>query len=273
VDVDLRRLIVRHRHVGPMVSALLAGTNARVKIVDADGQVVLDRQTGQDDGSGVRAPIQVEGRVLGWVEGGRVAPAVAAVLSYASARETDKRSLSAEALERYRELNLIYDLAQTIGADLQVEAVSRVALGEIARLPGGGRGFLLLSDGPIDGPADLWPSPEEAGQPIAAARAGEGVVGVIATGEPAIVNDVRASTRATAAEKAFASLVAAPLRLRGTSLGVIGAVNPEPVEYRAADLKVLTAIAALTAPAIDQCRTHARAVATPREPADVATAT
>ena len=43
---ELRRLIVRHRHVAPMLSVLLAATNARVTISDAEGGVILDRQAG-----------------------------------------------------------------------------------------------------------------------------------------------------------------------------------------------------------------------------------
>ena len=89
VDLDLRRLIVRHRHVAPMVSSLLAGTDARVRIVDGDGSVILNR----DGGTGIpadaqRFPITAERAVIGWVEGDRIAAAVAAVLSYAANRET-----------------------------------------------------------------------------------------------------------------------------------------------------------------------------------------
>jgi hypothetical protein len=47
---ELRRLIVRHRHVAPMLSVLLAGTDARVTITDVDGEVILDRQ-GRDPGT------------------------------------------------------------------------------------------------------------------------------------------------------------------------------------------------------------------------------
>jgi adenylate cyclase len=272
VNPDLRRLIVRHRHVAPMVSALLAGTDARVRIVNADGEVVLDRQTGVTDGAGVRAPIQVEGRVLGWVEGGRVAAAVAAVLSYASAREADKRSLSAEALERYRELNLIYDLAQTIGAELNVDAVSRVAVGEANRLPGGGRGFVLLAEGTVGEGTPLHDQ-LQGEVAIPDAQGGTGIVGAVALGEPEIVNAVPDDPRSTTSERAFASLIVAPLRVRGARLGVVGAASREPVEYRAADLKVLTAIAALAGPAVDQCRSHEAAMRHAEDagiPADVA---
>jgi adenylate cyclase len=234
---ELRRLVVRHRHVAPMLSVLLASTNARVAITDADGGVILDRQAGgpgpaSEDPDAERHPIRVEGQTVGWVAGPRPAGAIAAVLSYAAARETDKRALAREALDRYRELNLIYDLAGQIGATLEVEAVVAVAEGEASRLPSGGEGFVRL------------------GQDL------EGLLGAIAAGDAEIVNEVAADPRATDADRRWASLVAAPLQVRGERLGVIGTGSPTPLEYHASDLKVLMAIAALTAPTIDQAARH-----------------
>ena len=48
----------------------------------------------------------------------------------------------------------------------------------------------------------------------------------------------------------------APLRVRGETLGVIGTGSATPVEYHASDLKVLTAIASLAAPTLQQAATH-----------------
>jgi hypothetical protein len=237
---ELRRLIVRHRHVAPMLSVLLASTNARVTITDATGEVILDRQAGSApaDAPVERHPISVEGTTIGWVEGPRPAGAVASVLSYACAREADKRALAREALDRYRELNLIYDLAEQIGATLEVDAVADVAVTEASRLPTGGQGFIVLRDGP-DG-----------------AQLDGGILGAIFAGEAEIVNDVAGDPRATATERGAASLVAAPLRVRGERLGVIGTRSTTPVEFHASDLKLLTAIASLAAPTLDQAATH-----------------
>jgi len=237
---ELRRLVVRHRHVAPMLSVLLASTNARVRITDPAGGEILDRQIGSApaDAPVERHPIKVEGTTVGWVEGPRPAGAIAAVLSYACARETDKRALAREALDRYRELNLIYDLAEQIGATLEVDAVAAVAVDEAGRLPTGGEGFVVLVDGPD-----------------AESLAG-GILGAILGGEAEIVNDVGSDPRATDDERAFASMVAAPLRVRGERLGVIGTRSVEPVEFHASDLKLLIAIASLAAPTLDQARTH-----------------
>jgi len=71
---------------------------------------------------------------------------------------------------------------------------------------------------------------------------------------------VAADPRANDEERQWASLVAAPLRVRGERLGVVGTRSSSPVEYHASDLKVLTAIASLTAPTLDQAATHEAAL-------------
>jgi GAF domain-containing protein len=136
--------------------------------------------------------------------------------------------------------------------------VADAALAEVNRLPGDGVGFILLGStrggGGLTTPDGLVPGP------ISAVRPGEGIVGAIAGGDPEIVTDAAGDPRRSDADEVAASLIAAPLKTRGSMIGVIGAATSELHEYRAADLKVLTAIAALTGPAIDQARAHEAAV-------------
>jgi hypothetical protein len=258
---ELRRLIVRHRHVAPMLSVLLAGTDARLTITDVAGEVILDRQTGAApaDAPSERHAIVIEGQTVGWVEGPRPAGSIAAVLAYAAARETDKRSLAREALGRYRELNLIYDLADQIGAVLEIDAIASVAVAEAGRLPTGGTGFVLLLEGDATR-LSARPAPPGADHPIAEQDAATGILGAILAGDAEIVNDVAADPRATEAERGFASLVAAPLRVRGERIGVIGTISREPVEFHASDLRLLGAIASLAAPTFDQAAAYRAAV-------------
>lgn len=257
---ELRRLIVRHRHVAPMLSVLLAATNARVTISDAEGGVILDRQAGSasPEAPVERHSIAVDGTTVGWVDGPRPAGAIAAVLSYACARETDKRALAREALDRYRELNLIYDLAQELGATLEVDAVARVAVNEASRLPSGGVGFLALLD--EADPGRLVARPAGEAGPLPGLTAATGILGAVLEAEAEIVNDVRGDPRATDAERSIASLVAAPLRVRGERIGVIGTISMQPREFHASDLKLLTAIASLAAPTLDQAAVHEAAM-------------
>jgi hypothetical protein len=252
-EPDLARLVVRHRHVAPMLSALLTGTNAGCRISDPDGLVIIERE-----GSGIgfeRFPITVEGRTVGWVEGDRAGRAIAAVLSYAVAREADKRSLAREALDRYRELNLVYELADQLSGELDLEGIGRIAVAEASKLPAGGAGFLLVGEGDLR-PVGDGSGGESAG--LAGATSGAGIIGSIAANAIAEeVNDVAADPRASAAERVFASLIAAPVVARGRTLGVLGAASRSPVDYQAADLKLLAAIAAIVGPALAGTRASA----------------
>ncbi|MBA2719023.1 MAG: GAF domain-containing protein [Chloroflexi bacterium] len=252
-ELGLARLIVRHRHVAPMLSALLSGTDAGVRISDAEGTVILEREAGGIGSD--RFPIAVEGRTVGWVEGDRVARAIASVLSYAVAREADKRSLAREALDRYRELNLVYDLAERLSGKLAVSGVAAIAVAEAGELPAGGTGFLLVAGdgGTLDAVSD-GDAPQGS---IDVVRVGDGILGSVAASAVAEeVNDVDTDPRSTTAERAFASLICAPVVARGRTIGVLGAGSPTRIEYQASDLKLLAAIAAIVGPALDQARIH-----------------
>ncbi len=257
-EPDLARLIVRHRHVAPMLSALLSGTNAGVRISDVNGTVILEREA---TGIGFeKFPIAVEGRTVGWVEGDRVGRAIASVLSYAVAREADKRSLAREALDRYRELNLVYDLAERLSGELAVAGVAGVAIAEAGKLPAGGSGFLLIADGSggLDALSGGDSHDAQPGLgPVASGRLGEGILGAVAANATAEeVNDVDTDPRSTPAERIMASLICAPIVARGRTIGVLGAGSATRIEYQAADLKLIAAIAAIVGPALEQARVH-----------------
>ena len=110
-----------------------------------------------------------------------------------------------------------------------------------------------------NGPLEIRPSDDDA-EP--AVDPGAGILGAILAGDPEIVNDIAADPRATAAERGFASLVAAPLRVRGERLGIIGTISREPVEFHASDLRLLGAIASLAAPTFEQAAVHEAALST-----------
>ena len=247
---ELRRLIVRHRHVGPLVASLLAGTDAQVTIRDAEGETILDRG---GLGGGERFPIVAEYDTIGWVEGGRTARVVASVLSYAASRERDKRSLAAEALERYRELSLIYDLADALGARDDEAAVGALVADQLARLADGAAAF-VLSRGEDDA---LSPAPGTAiPSALAAVRAGEGIVGRTAAADalPELVEQPAEDPRAGSGERDGGPILVAPMRVGGRVTGVVGVITPRGTAVRAADLKVVTAIAALAGPALAHAR-------------------
>ena len=244
-----------------MLSVLLAATNARVTITDLDGGVILDRQAGgaPADAPVERHPIVVEGARSAGSRARDPAGAIAAVLSYACAREADKRALAREALDRYRELNLIYDLADEIGATLETDAIARVAVAEASRLPTGGHG-LRPPAGDAARPARTRPAARRASGAHRSSPA-SGILGAILAGDPEIVNDIAGDPRATR-RRSGPSPRSSRRRCASAASGSGSSARSrsEPVEYHASDLRLLDAIASLAAPTFDQAAVHEAAL-------------
>jgi GAF domain-containing protein len=235
-------------------------------------------------------------------------------------RELERRALAREALDKYRELNLLYDVSEKIGASLDVGEVAGVAINEARRLIKRGVGVVLVLDeatglmSPLEiaidgdqgpGAGDQGSGPQAGSIPgprslqAPSVKLGEGVIGkIVANGRPEVVIDVAADPRSEAADDVtggpsdsmsepwrasggewepgrrprslrsglkadFAlgrSLICAPLMSKQRVIGAFVIYSAEPVEYTAADLKLLSAIASLAAPAIDNALLYQKTV-------------
>jgi len=181
------------------------------------------------------------------------------VLSLLVAQAVERKALAQELLDRYREINLLYRLHETIGTYIDLNDVAVHALAESVRIVKADGGVLFLCDettGALrrltarDAPPSLCP---DHGIPQWVAQ----------QGRPAIVNDVNDDPRHTgegdptgpAKNPALRSLLCAPLKVRDQVLGVLCLCNKRGGGiFTAGDEKLLMALASQTAVAIENAQ-------------------
>lgn len=227
----------------------LPGLAGQVWILAADGSLLW--------GTGAqvetkRAAILLDGEPAGWVCGGSDPGLLAGLLGYAATLENEKKTLAAELLDRYRELNLLYHLSEILSGSPDPEAIVRAALAET-----------------------IWIIPAEAGLILLKSEAAQALQDTISWGisyrivpECALVTRVLASGKAELAngvpvEEYFIetgglsiSVVCAPLKTKKNNLGVILLVGPAERIFSAGELTLLNTIAQQTAPMIEVSRLH-----------------
>jgi signal transduction protein with GAF and PtsI domain len=186
------------------------------------------------------------------------------VLIWASSRDAERRSLANEALERYTELNLLYDLAEQCSS-LDPVTVALVATTQLGRALKRGTSVVLVVD---DDRRSLLPVDSHGATPALAERdfrVGDGIVGAIAAdADGEVINDPATDTRATAAEAALGALMAAPLRTAVHRFGVLVVIGGRGIEFTAGEFRLLSAVAALTAPVLEAALGHQRTLAAAR---------
>jgi serine phosphatase RsbU (regulator of sigma subunit) len=179
--------------------------------------------------------------------------ALTALLEQAAA----KRDVATETLDRYREINLLYRVGETIGTCLDTGTIPNLVLEESNRVIAAEAGLVLLGDVDADGHWDRYAS---FGTPASAAlleAVSRPLVRHVAdTARSAIVTDLPAAPQA-GAPLPFEAVLCVPLKVREQALGciVLGRPAGQPV-FTASDEKMLTALATQAAVAIENARLH-----------------
>jgi serine phosphatase RsbU (regulator of sigma subunit) len=271
----LKKLLSPRGSLGPLVSQWIDATGLAVDVQDVDGRSLA----GHPDGEGTvpcdqGVPVTAAGQTLGWVAG-TAAPeqlaVLAALLSHAAVQDAEKRAVAAEALDRYRELNLLYTLSEKLAAAPEPEAVAAVALDEAGRLIRARAGLALAVPG-----GDFCVEPVAAyGHPYRLNAepcvGGDLIQRVLESGQPELINDVPA-TAVFEGEEDHVSLLCAPLKTEKSMLGVLLLVRGYDESFSAGELKLLNTVALQAAPAVEIARLYQVAVEKARMERDLHTA-
>ncbi len=168
-------------------------------------------------------------------------------------RALESRSLAQETLGRYREINLLYNIGQTIGASLDPDAIPDLVMAEAARIIAVQGGIVLLLDQDSTwtmrssfGAEDFGQRVYDAARPL--------LREALASADPHIwtVSQLDDSSGA------IASILEAPLKAREELLGfVLLGRGPGDEIFTADDQKLLAALASQAAIAMENARLFA----------------
>ena len=217
-----------------------------------------------------RAPIEIHGEPIGHVivRGADDVPPstlrvaarlVAQILADQAYKEHELHSLSAELINKYEEITLLYDVSQALGSVFDIPTICEIALEKAVQAVPAAKAFVMLKD-------------KDSGHlTVIAARVdgllgrrvpiGQGVSGkAVATGKPILLYQgqvLEAASKPTAPRDAVLSVPMIRITDQGTEevLGVITLAGKPPGEmFTAGDLKLLSTIATQTAIAIHNSR-------------------
>jgi serine phosphatase RsbU (regulator of sigma subunit) len=244
----LAKLLKKKGPFAAILGSLVADENV-VGILDTGGSLLWGKEPQEGDG---RFPIRLGEQAIGWVSGESQSGPLADLVSYAAAQEEEKKSLAAEVLDRYRELNLLYHLSEALGNSPHPEAIARAALAEAIRIIPAESGQILLK---VEGQASLqmlagW------GNPFQLVPGGWLVERVMESMKAELVEAAPAEDFFLEAVGRLVSIVCAPLKTEKNILGVILLTGPAERAFSAGELKLLNTIALQVAPIIELSRLH-----------------
>ncbi|HRQ48358.1 MAG TPA: solute carrier family 23 protein [Rhodocyclaceae bacterium] len=260
-DRALRRLIRRES-----VQALLAHAPYRDAVIVGRSGAVLHGDPASDCGDW--AEIRLDGDAVGRVCGKR-ADDLSAALSAIADLGSENRALASDALDRYRELSMLYNVTERILEAPDIQQVASLICDEALHfLRCDSVSVLLLNE--ETGRLELVQTRGPAYHSRSTFEVGDDIIGdVLRSGAGEIVNDVHIDPRHVNADNALRSIVCSPLRCKGRSIGVVVAGSETERHYKAGDLQLLNALASQAGSAIDVARLYGSLRRASARPADL----
>lgn len=247
---SLRRLAQRAR-VGQLLADVAPAFGYAAALLERDGSLVVGTDPPP---ASAPLPLLVAGEHLGFVAAAEHTAALASLLAVVLAGELERRALSDETLERYKELNFLYTFAERLGGSLGRAETATLVREEAEKLFRAEVAAVLLRDDdwhtlePVSTTADRPPE-------LAALLAQRDLIDrVIELGRPELVEELEPTT------DGLGALMCAPLRSAQHTIGVIAVGVRGACPWRSGDVKLLASLAAQAAAAIENALLHERKV-------------
>jgi signal transduction histidine kinase len=254
--INLKRLCAK-KETQSLIKEIVGEIDPTVSIRDREGRCLVGNDRDDDrETEAKKHPIEVAGETLGWAIGDRGGATLAKLVSHLAQKEFEKKTLANEALDKYREITLIYDLSQKLTASLEFNEVAKLVMDEVQRMMQASGGCLMLLDrtgATLETVAGFGEDPQGSTR----VQLGRGIVGgAIASSGGEIVNDVSRDPRHDDTDPERGSLLCVPLKTKDRAIGGIAIACEQTETYKAADLKRLTMLASQAATAIENAILH-----------------
>ncbi|MEB3337340.1 MAG: GAF domain-containing SpoIIE family protein phosphatase [Leptolyngbyaceae bacterium] len=254
-QISLKRLLAK-KEVASLVQEAINATGMQIGITDIKDNLLLGSLP---QSTYEKYPIELADETIGWILSSQEPVLISSLLAHVTSEALEKKLLATEVLEKYKEINLLYDLSEKITANLDLQVVANLALSETQKIVVGTSVSMMLLDektGYFD--SDLiFGSLEtdcDAQQFIQCRHTI--ATEVINSGRGEIINDFSSDPRFKEANLPISSLISVPLKVGDRVIGVLNISNRDPVTYTAADLKFLTTVASQASQAIETVRHH-----------------
>ncbi|MBF0466940.1 MAG: GAF domain-containing protein [Nitrospirae bacterium] len=254
MKITLKKLISR-KEVFQIIKDMMNYQGLPCCIKDIDGMVLAGNNDSNED---VKHEIKIEDKLLGYVVGDHRSVLMVSFIDYLIKNEFERRSLANETLEKYRQISLLFDIAETINSAQDLGKTANLILKGAQKLIESSSGsIMLLNNG--NNMLEAIASFGEEHDYKAKIPHDEGIAGIVLKSgkvETVNVNDVSSDPRFLIGNEMISGLLCAPLKINNKVIGVFNMRRIESKIYTAEDMKIFSIVSSQAAAALENAIWH-----------------
>jgi len=252
IHVSFKKLFKKKEFIS-VVRTLVEALDVAIAICDADGGKIWSNGP---ETPGHQYTIATDNRIVGYLTGPAAAESIAQTLSYLVQSELEKKSLALDTLDKYEEINFLYDISTKLASCVSVDAVAQATIEEARKPIATTCMSVILRDRDCDQLQTIAFWSIDACDRDRSCHACDRIIQkVLASGQAEIINNIDVIE---ADSPMVYATICAPLKIQEQTIGVVNICNSQPVPYTAQDLKLFTALTSQAAAAIDNALLYDR---------------
>ena len=246
--VSLRNIIGKKNDAEAVVQAMIGQMNITAWVEDPAGKVLL----GEPQLLAVAEfPVMLDDDQIGIVKGDEKSALIAQLLCHLAQKESEKKKLGSEVLHLYQEVNLMFDFSDILAKTLGAKDIAQKTLDEASRVIRSDNGVIVLWDARhrqlqvTASTGELFFDQEKINTELSV------LLSIILSGQSEIISDTSALRTAGIIQPHIRSVLYSALKVNQRVMGAVILASNEDIQYTAADLKLLTALALQSSAAIE----------------------
>ncbi len=260
--VSLKNIIGKKNEAASVVLAMIEQLQISAWIEDETGKVLLGAAK---ETASSTYPLITDEETVGFVKGDEKAGLIAQLLKHLLLKESEKKKLGSEVLHLYQEVNLMFDFSDKLAKTIGATDIAQTTLEEASRVIRSDNGVIVLWDDKnrqlqvMASIGELFFDEQKINSELSV------LLSIILSGQSEIITDTVELRRVGIVLPHIKSVLYSALKVNHRVMGAVILASNEEIQYTAADLKLLTALALQSSAAIESALLYEKNIREARE--------
>ncbi|MGZ3852785.1 MAG: GAF domain-containing protein, partial [Flavisolibacter sp.] len=238
--ISLKQLLGKNKELSSLLPSLINELGIEVWIEDASENLLMGTPVTPGSSS---FPIISNDENVGFVKGDEKGVLIASLLSQLVKKEVEKKSLGAEVLNLYQEINVIFNFSEKLSQTIEAEGIAQITLDQAMHSIPSDSGIMVLWDsekGRLQVPAtsgEVLLDPEKIKENTSL------LLRIGLSGQSEIINDISILREKGIVKANVESLMYAAMKVKHRIMGAIILAGTNTDQFSAAHLKLLVTLA------------------------------
>jgi putative nucleotidyltransferase with HDIG domain len=242
--VKLKKILSKEDNLN-VINSIIEQFNMKIAIQDETGVLFGKLEEIKET---TKFPITLENKVIGYVVGDNNASCISSVLNHIAADELEKKKLAEETLEKYKEINILYNVSERIASTVGSGNIAKIILGEAVKHVESSVGCIMLyneerDDFEIICETNKHLQIENGKLQCRISTNSKLVRNSIKKRTGEIINNLKEIDELKEEATSLFSVICNPIIVKSKFMGVMIIGSEEAIEYTAPDLKLCNSLA------------------------------